>query len=173
MPPPSADQSAIDFVRAGPTTRGDERERRRICQAGGHPPTRRATNRTRPTERRRREAKREPSSTEDEHELAPVAVAEGTEVEGRMRPGRGNSRRDEIERGLRESNASPMSGSATFMTERLRFATPATRMSATRTSPARSGLPSSPPAGASDALIRRFHHRQAALCIGLLAPLNA
>jgi hypothetical protein len=33
----------------------------------------------------------------------------------------------------------PMSGNATFATDRLRLATPATRISATRTSPARSG----------------------------------
>jgi hypothetical protein len=38
-----------------------------------------------------------------------------------------------------ESNAIPMSGSATLATARFRFATAATRMRATRTSPARSG----------------------------------
>src|SRR3954464_4585570 len=40
-----------------------------------------------------------------------------------------------------ESNARPMSGSATFATARFRFETAATRMSATSTSPARGGAP--------------------------------
>ena len=47
-----------------------------------------------------------------------------------------------------ESNASPMDGSATFATDRFRFATAATRISAIRTRPDRAGaVPSGPPAG--------------------------
>ena len=38
-----------------------------------------------------------------------------------------------------ESNACPIDGRATFATDRFRFATAATRISETRTSPARSG----------------------------------
>src|SRR5918994_7488314 len=69
-----------------------------------------------------------------------------------------------------ESNASPIEGSATFATDRFRFATPATRISVTRTMPARSGAS----ARNSDPATWRFHQMggRTALRIGLRAPVR-
>src|SRR5262249_9124623 len=57
-----------------------------------------------------------------------------------------------------ESKDLPISGSATFATERFRFATPATRISETRTSPARAGTTD----GASPEAMPRASHGSAA-----------
>ncbi len=80
-----------------------------------------------------------------QHQLAPVPVAERSE------PEHGPGETEEYPTAIRfsvvcdESNACPIAGSATFATDRFRFATAATRIRLTRTSVARAG-----PAGAGE-----------------------
>ena len=106
------------------------------------PPSTRATNST-PIDgaKRGEQAGRDRERhAEQQHQLAPVAVAEGAEVEHRGGEAERVADGDEVERRLPALNALPMSGSATLATARLRLATAATRISAARTRPARWGL---------------------------------
>ena len=105
MPPPIADQSAIDFVRdlPGPEC-GDERERGRV----GHARPRARRGRGRPTSTRRwvrtpasRHAGIDSSTPSDQHHLAAVAVAERAEVQHRRRQTERVADRDQVEGGLR------------------------------------------------------------------------
>ena len=100
--PPSADQSAIAFVRAGAgPERRDQRERGRVGHAGGEPADdardeehldRRARTPA------RSEAGIDSAHPEHEHQLAAVAVAERAELEHRRREPERVADGDEVER---------------------------------------------------------------------------
>ena len=101
--PPSADQSAMDFVRPGTRPeRGDQRESRRIRHAGGQPAAdagdeQHLVRRRVRSKQRHRDRER---GAEDEHQLAPVAVAERTEIQHRRRQAERVADRDQVERHL-------------------------------------------------------------------------
>ena len=103
-PPPSADHSAIDFVRPGPgPQRGDQRQRRRVGHAGREPAEHargeeHAVGRRERGEQARRDRQRH---AEQQHQLAPVAVAERAEVEHRGGEAERVADRDQVERRLR------------------------------------------------------------------------
>ena len=107
------DQSAIDFVRAGP-------DQSAVISASvvgnampaASPPTTRAANRTsiegaRAASRRRRDRQRH---AQDEHHLAPVAVAQRAEVEHGGGEAERVADRDEVERGLPRVEGRPDDG---------------------------------------------------------------
>ena len=137
--PPMPDHSAIDLVRPGPDQSAVIRASVvGIRHAGGEPAQEAGHEedlvRRRPRgEQARRNRQRH---AQDQHQLAPVAVAERAEVEHRRGEAQGVADRDQIERGLRRSRTPcAIEGRATFATARFRLATAATRMSEARTSP--------------------------------------
>ena len=140
--PPRPDQRAIDFVRAGP----DHSAVMRASVVGNaipaaRPPPSRATKSSSSDgayAAKQRHGNRKPGP-QDEQQLAPVAVADRTQVEHRCGEPQRVADRDQVESVCPASNALPMSGSATLATARFRLATAATRMSEIRTSPPRAG----------------------------------
>ena len=140
-----ADHSAIDFVRAGPgPQRGDQRERRRVGHAGRR--GRRAIRATTSTlvGRRARGEQARRDRQRDAEDAASACGRSGRRARRATAPtprARASSRpRSGRASVCDESNALPMSGSATLATARFRFATAATRISATRTSFALTGV---------------------------------
>ena len=103
MAPPSADQRAIDRVRAGPDH--DQGQRRRVGHAGRHPTDDPGDDQD--LDRRRESGQQagrdRQQHAEDEHELPPIAIPECAEPEHR----RGQTERiadgNEIEGGLRRA----------------------------------------------------------------------
>ena len=104
IPPPSADQSAIDLVRSGPAPeRGDQRQRGREGHPGGEPAEEAGE------EEDRRSRARSAASSEagiasavpsQQHLLAAVAVAERAEVEDRGGEPERVADGDQVEAGL-------------------------------------------------------------------------
>ena len=104
MPPPSADHSAIDFVRPGPLHSA-------VISAsvvGYAMPGREAAEQTRREQhlvgrrvRREQTGRHRQHHAQDQQQLAAVAVAEGAEVQHRCRQPQRVADRDQVERGLR------------------------------------------------------------------------
>ena len=125
--PPSADHSAIDFVRAGPRPqRRDQRQRRRI----GHARRRARRARARRTAPRR-SARTRPAGTPGPTAPCRAAASACARSGRRARRGRAPRRRGRASSRPRSGRASsatsrsalPMSGSATLATDRFRLAT--------------------------------------------------
>ena len=120
---------------------GDQGERRREtpCPRPRPPRTRAAKSRTSRRERgQQTRGDREPAS-QQQHHLAPVAVAQRAEVEHRRGEAERVADRDQVEPRLPGVEGLADVRQGDVGDERFRLATPATRISAVRTSCARSG----------------------------------
>jgi len=153
MAPPSADQRAIDFVRAGPLQSAAMRARwwdspcrRTTRRRSARQPGPRQTVRRRPSGTPGSTGRRPGSTSFCGRTGHPErrATTQMPRARASSRPPPGRARE--------ASNAMPISGSATLPTERFKFATAATRISDSRTIDARSGRVSACGVGAGDAV---------------------
>ena len=139
--------------------RGDQGERGRVRHPGRdaaeHPGAEQHARRRRV---RRQQARRHGQHhAGDQQQLAAVAVPDGAEVEHRRGQARASSRRRSGRaRSARRRTPGRCPAARRWRPTRFRFATPATRISASRTSPARSGACArGPPGGLVSGLAMR------------------